>query len=51
VGTDFVQEVPVVGYDYDGALEVDQKILKPVDGLNVEVVRRLVQDQDAGFAK
>jgi hypothetical protein len=40
---DGVQEVAVVGDDEDGALGVLHEALEPLDGLEVEVVRRLVQ--------
>ena len=35
----------------DGALKVQQKVLQPVNGGNVQVVGRLVHHQDVGVAK
>ena len=35
-----------MGYDDDGVLEVDEKLLEPLDGVQIEVVGRLVEEQD-----
>ena len=43
VGADGIQEVPVVGDGDDHAGEVQQEILQPVDGLDIQVVGGLVQ--------
>ena len=48
---DAVQEVAVVGDDDDRVLEVDEELLKPVDRVEVEVVGRLVEQQDVGIAE
>ena len=45
---DVVEEVPVVGDGDDGALVGLQVPLEPGDGLGVEVVRRLVEEQEVG---
>ena len=45
---DVVEEVAVVGDDQDGAGVGDQVLLQPGDGLGVEVVGRLVEQQDVG---
>ena len=45
---DVVEEVAVVGDDQDGAAVLDQVLLQPGDGLGVEVVGRLVEEQDVG---
>ena len=45
---DVVEEVAVVGDDQDGARVGDQVLLQPGDGLGVEVVGRLVEEQDLG---
>ena len=45
---DVVEEVAVVGDDEDRALVVDQVLLQPGDGLGVEVVGRLVEQQHVG---
>ena len=39
-------EVPVVADDDDGAREELEPIEEPLDRLDVEVVRRLVEDED-----
>ena len=41
-----VEEVPVVGDRHDGAGVVLQEPLQPVDALRVEMVRRLVEQQE-----
>ena len=46
VCADLVQEVTVMGYDDDGILEVDEELLEPLNGVQVEVVGRLVEEQD-----
>ena len=51
VGADGVEEVPVVADHDDGALEVQQKVLQPVDGVDVQVVGGLVQQQDVRVAE
>ena len=45
---DVVEEVAVVGDGDHGALVVGEEALEPVDGLGVEVVRRLVEEQQVG---
>jgi hypothetical protein len=45
---DVVEEVPVVGDRDDGALVVGEEPFEPEDRLGVEVVRRLVQQQQVG---
>ena len=42
---DVVEEVPVVGHRDDGALVRLEMPLEPRDGFGVEVVRRLVEEQ------
>ena len=51
VGADRIQEVAVVGDDDDGALVVEQKVLEPVDGFDVQVVGRLVEHDDVGVSE
>ena len=48
---DLVQKVTVVGYDDNGVLEIDQEFLQPVDRVEVEMVRRLVEQQDIRIAE
>ena len=48
---DVVEEVPVVRDRDDGALVVGEEALEPEDGLGVEVVRRLVEQQQIGCAQ
>ena len=47
---DRVEEAPVVADAHDGAIEVLQQLLEPSDGGEVEMVRRLVQQQHVGRA-
>ena len=35
-----------MGYDDNGILEVDEELLEPLDGVEIEVVGRLVEEQD-----
>ncbi len=44
-----VEEVAVVGDDQDRARIVAQMAFEPIDGLGVEMVRRLVQQQEVGL--
>jgi hypothetical protein len=46
---DVVEEVPVVGDGDHRALVAGQMLLQPLDALGVEVVGRLVQEQDRGL--
>ena len=43
-----IQEVTVVGDGQNGALVVVQEVLEPQDGLRVQVVRGLVEQQQIG---
>ena len=45
---DVVEEVPVVRHRDDGALVVREEALEPCDRLRVEMVRRLVEQQQVG---
>ena len=51
VGADLVQEVAVVGDDDHGALALVDHVLQPADGVDVEVVGRLVEQQDVGIGE
>jgi hypothetical protein len=46
---DIVEEVAIVGDEDDVARIVDQMLLQPGDALGVEVVGRLVEQQDVGL--
>jgi hypothetical protein len=46
VGAHLVQEVPVVRDDDHGRLALVEDVLQPADGVDVEVVGRLVEQQD-----
>ena len=46
VRTDHVQEVTVVRDDDHGAVAIVQRLLQPADGVDVQVVRRFVEQQD-----
>ena len=45
-----LEEGAVVGDEEEGALEAQEEVLQPVDGVQVEVVGGLVQQQDVGMA-
>ena len=51
VGADVVEEVAVVGDGDDGAAVAGEEVLEPVDGLEVEVVGGLVEEQGLGVAE
>ena len=51
MGADLVQEVAVVGDDDDGVLEAEEEILQPGDGLQIEMVGRLVQQEHVRVAE
>ena len=42
MGTDFVQEITVMGDNDNGIVKVDQELFKPCDGIQIQVVGRLV---------
>ena len=46
MGADHVQEVTVVRDDDHGAVAIVQRLLEPADGVDVQVVRRFVEQQD-----
>ncbi len=48
---DVVEEIPVVGHGDDRALIVAQMAFEPGHRLGVEVVGRLVKQQDVGFGQ
>src|SRR5215213_9210477 len=50
VRADAVQEVPVVGDDHRAAREVEQRLLERAQRVDVEVVRRLVEEQHVAAA-
>ena len=39
----------IVGDHHDDPLELREELLQPADGYDVEVVRRLVEQQDVGL--
>ena len=45
---DGVEEGAVVGDDHDAALEADEQLLEPGDRVEVEVVGRLVEQENVG---
>ena len=45
------KKVTVMGYDDNGVLEVDQEFLEPADRVEVQMVRRLVEQQDVRIAE
>ena len=51
IGTYLVQEIPVMGDNDDCIFEVDQELLQPGDGVQVQMVGRLIQQQDIGVAE
>ena len=51
VGADGVQEVAVMADHDDGAVKVQQEVLQPVDGVDVQVVGGLVHHQDVRIAE
>ena len=40
-----------MGYDDNGVLKVDQELLKPCDRIEIQVVGRLVEQQDIGISE
>ena len=51
LGTDLIQEIAVVGDHDDGVREIDQELLQPGDGVQIQVVRGLVEQQDVGISE
>ena len=48
-GADRLQEPAVVGHEHDGRVEVEQRLLEPLERLDVEMVGRLVEQQQVGL--
>ena len=46
VGCDAIEEPPVVADDHSAARELEERILEGSQGVDVEIVRRLVEQQD-----
>jgi len=51
VGGDAVEEVPIMGDGDQRAVVAVQEVLEPVDGFEIEVVGRLVEEQRLGLAE
>ena len=51
VGGDGVEEVAIVGDGDEGAIVVEQEVLEPVDGVEIEIVCGLVEEEGFGFAE
>ena len=49
-GRQLVNELPIVGDEDDGAAKILEELFQPVDGVDVQVVGRLVQQQQIGVA-
>ena len=43
-----VHEVPVVADDDQATWKIEEEFLEDLQGVNIEVVRRLVEDQEIG---
>ena len=48
---DGVQKIAVVGYDDDRAVVIHEEVLQPDDGIDVQIVGRLVQQNDVRMAE
>ena len=51
MGADSIQEVSVMAYNNDSIVEVFKIVFKPMDGLKVKVVGRLVQKKNIWISK
>ena len=51
VGADIIEEVTVMGYDDNGSHIIHQKFFQPVDGSKVQMVGRLVEEDDFRLTK
>src|SRR5687768_5764667 len=51
MGADLVQKMPVMGNDNQAAVVGAQMVLKPVDGIEIEIVRGLVKQQNVRVAE
>ena len=51
LGADLIQEITVMGYHDNCVLKVNQKLLQPRNGIQVQVVGRLIQKQDVRVAE
>ena len=49
--TDFIQEITVVGDHDHGILKIDQELFQPRDGVQIQMVGRLVEEQDVRVAE
>ena len=48
LGTYLVQEVTVMGYYDNGILEINQEVFQPCDRIQIQMVGRLIQQQNVG---
>ena len=51
LGTYLVQEVTVMGYYDNGILEINQEIFQPCDRIQIQMVGRLIQQQNVGITE
>ena len=51
MGANLIQEVPVMGDDDHRVLEAEQELSQPIDGLDVQVIGGLVQQEDVRVAE
>ena len=51
IGTDLVQEIAVMRHNDHRILKIDQEFLQPADGVQIQMVGRLVQQQDIRVAE
>jgi hypothetical protein len=51
VGTNGVQEVTVMRYHNDSILKIGQEVFQPIDGFHVQVVGRLIEQENVWIAK
>ncbi|MOA54607.1 hypothetical protein D3C78_1782560 [compost metagenome] len=47
---DLIQQMPIVRYQYEAAGPVLQKLLQPQQGRQVQVIARLIEQQQVGLA-
>ena len=51
MGTYFIQEVTVMGNNNHRIFKIDEEFLQPGDGIQIQMVGRLIQKQDVRVAE
>jgi len=51
MGADLIQEITVMGYHDNRVVKIDEEFFQPGDGIQIQMVGRLIQEQYVGIAE